>query len=88
MDRGRDDRMSYNYNFHTKIINRTGFLQLHSECSAHAANLILPSSYTGRSRYDDLSLKYFVIPKVGDVLIPLEMLDVSQALNDFVLDVL
>ena len=88
-DREGYDRMSSSYDSHTKIIHGTGFLQLHPDCSAHAPNLILHSSYTGRSRYDNLTLgTSFVVPKVGDVLTPAELSEVSQALNDSVFDML
>ena len=81
--------MSSSYNSYTETVKGTGFLQLNPECSAHAPNLVLPSSYTGRSQYNNTSPESeFILPKVSDILTPIELSDVSQVLNSSVLDAL
>jgi len=82
-------KKSSSYNSYTEVLRGTGLLQLHPECSAHAPNLVLPSSYAGRSQYDNVSLgSDLVLPKISDVLAPIELSNVFVALNDSVLDTL
>ena len=81
--------MTSDYDSHTEIIRGTGILQLKPECSAHAPNLVLPSSYMGRSNFENFTLESnLVIPKVSDVLTPIELSNVYQAINDSVFDML
>ena len=88
-DQGRSIRMTSDYDSHTEIIRGTGILQLKPECSAHAPNLVLPSSYMGRSNFENFTLESnLVIPKVSDVLTPIELSNVYQAINDSVFDML